>query len=358
MTIRWLDGITLMRDFKPRRFDLFFGLVIFVIAYLAFLTSHVHQSADSKYSMLLGESLLRHRSFALDHYQIPGLNVGKPGEVASRSNIYQLEFVNTRIYYAYPPGSSILSVPYILIMNALGLSSADADGTYNAKGETKIEASLAALLMAAFAITVFYASRLLLPVYWSVVVAAGTAFGSQVWSTASRAMWSDTWGIFLMGLVVWLLLAAHLDRQRLRPVLLGSLLSWAYFVRPTYCLPLMAISAYIAFFHPAMLARYAATRGVVDWLHSIFLASFRHSAAGLLQLEQADLRIVLVSAGRSSHQPLKRAVDIRTEHPLYHLPAGALRASVTVFQVGSLGVKHNCSAPNHCFSRANVVGRA
>lgn len=223
--------------------------------------------------MLLGESLLRHRSFALDPYQIPDLNVGKPGEVPA-SNIYQLEFVNGHIYYAYPPGSSILSVPYIVIMNALGFSSANSDGTYNASNEMKIETSLAALLMAAFAAIVFFTARLLLPVYWSVVIAAGTAFGSQVWSTASRAMWSDTWGILLMGLVVWLLLKAQGDRHSLRPVLLATLLSWAYFVRPTYCLPILAISAYVAFFHSAVLVRYVAT-GVV-WLTGFIAYSWYH----------------------------------------------------------------------------------
>jgi hypothetical protein len=53
--------------------DLIVGLVIFILSGCIFLASHVHQVADSRYSMLLSESLLHHGSFALDHCVIPGL---------------------------------------------------------------------------------------------------------------------------------------------------------------------------------------------------------------------------------------------------------------------------------------------
>jgi len=58
------------------------------------------------------------------------------------------------------------------VWNAFGISAANADGTYNLRGETHIQASLAAILMAAFACLVFFSSRLLLPLGWSVLIAS------------------------------------------------------------------------------------------------------------------------------------------------------------------------------------------
>jgi hypothetical protein len=49
-------------------------------------------------------------------------------------------------------------------------------------------------------------------------VAAGTAFGTQVWSTASRALWNETWGILLLTSAIWMLVKAETRPQRLQPV--------------------------------------------------------------------------------------------------------------------------------------------
>jgi len=46
---------------------------------------------------------------------------------------------------------------------------------------------------------------------WSIVLALGSALGTQVWSTASRVMWSDTWAIVLTAVIIFLLLASRLD---------------------------------------------------------------------------------------------------------------------------------------------------
>src|SRR5207253_11484971 len=59
--------------------DVLIGLAIFVVMSLAFLASRVHQVGDSRYSMLLSQSLLEHGSFTLDRYQIPGVERTESG---------------------------------------------------------------------------------------------------------------------------------------------------------------------------------------------------------------------------------------------------------------------------------------
>lgn len=253
--------------------DLVAGVVIFVITCSIFLVSRVRQIADSKYSMLVSESLLHHGSFALDHYVIPGLDPA--GQIAPGfGGIYQLAWIDGRLYYYFPPGSSVLSVPYVAVMNAFGISAANADGTYNPRGERRIQASLAALLMAALACLIFFISRLLLPLGWSMLIAFSCALGTQIWSTASRALWSDTWGILLLGFVVWILLAQESGKHRIRPMLLASLLAWSYFVRPTNSLPIMAVTVYIFIFHRSLFIRYAATG--IAWLAGFIAYSWYH----------------------------------------------------------------------------------
>lgn len=262
------------RKLIARRADLLSCALIFVITLSIFLASKVHQLADSNYSMMLSQSLLDHGSFTLDHYAIPRYEPVWFGDHFTNGNIYHLEVVDGHLYYLFPPGTSVLSVPFVAVMNLFGLSAANPDGTYNLEGEGRIEVRLAALLMAALAVLFFRMARLMLPLWWSVAVALGGALGTQVYSTASRALWSDTWGILLLGVVILLLLAHESGRRRLNPVLLASLLSWMYFVRPTFAVHILAISVYMLIYHRRLFTLYAVTGAV--WLAGFIFYSWYH----------------------------------------------------------------------------------
>jgi hypothetical protein len=236
------------------------GVAIFFLTLAIFLFSRVHQVTDSSYSMMLTQSLLDHRSFTLDHYKTPA--------------VYQLETINGHTYYRFPPGSSVLSLPFVWVLNRFGISAVNQDGSYNPRGEVMIEAGLAALLMALLAVIFFYTARLLLPTGWSAVIALGGVLGTQVYSTASRALWSETWGILLLGLVIILLLGNELGKGRVNPILLATLLSWMYFVRPTFAVPIAAISVYLFLFHRPLFLRYALTG--TAWLVGFVLYSRFH----------------------------------------------------------------------------------
>ncbi|MGI8918543.1 MAG: hypothetical protein ACR2H6_08060 [Pyrinomonadaceae bacterium] len=236
------------------------GVLIFFVTLGIFLFSRVHQVTDSSYSMMLTQSLLDHRSFTLDYYKTP--------------TVYQLETNNSHTYYRFPPGSSVLSLPFVWVLNRFGISAVNQDGTYYPRGEVTIEAGLAAFLMALLAAIFFYTARILLPPGWSAVIALGGALGTQVYSTASRALWSETWGILLLGVVILLLLAHESGKRRLSPILLATLLSWMYFVRPTFSVPIAAISIFLFLFHRSLFLRYAITGAA--WLAGFVFYSRFH----------------------------------------------------------------------------------
>src|ERR1700694_5749467 len=124
---------SLVKHLKINSDRLIGGLVV-LGSFLVFWLSPVHQVTDSAYSMLLSESVLKHHSFALDGYAISKSEV---------KDHWQLELVNDHIYYGYPAGSSLLSVPLVAIMNVFDLSAANADGTFSQRGEVKMEAIVA-----------------------------------------------------------------------------------------------------------------------------------------------------------------------------------------------------------------------
>ncbi len=254
--------------------SLAYGCLIFFATLIIFTISRVHQVADSQYSMMVSQSLLNHRTFALDHYTLPRHEPVWHGYYFRHGPIYQLEVAQGRIYYHFPPGTSILSAPFVAALNVFGVSAVNHDGTYNPRGEVRLEAAIAALLMATLATIFFFTARLLLPPRWSAAVAIGGALGTQVYSTASRALWSETWGIFLLGIVILLLLAVETGRARFRPILTASILSWMFFVRPTFAIPVIAISVYVLLFCRQMFVRYALTGAA--WLAGFVAYSWIH----------------------------------------------------------------------------------
>jgi hypothetical protein len=250
------------------------SISIFGLVLILFLLSPVHQLADSNYSMLLSQSLLQHHSFTLDQYQLPRSEPTKQLFHTSVGTAYQLEYIDDHIYYFWPPGTSILSLPFVALMNVAGISAANPDGTYNPRGEITIQAALAALLMALLAAVFYFTSRFLLTPGWSALLALSTAFGTQVWSTASRALWSETWGILLLGIVVLLIVGQEFRRYALRPALLATLLAWTYFIRPTFCVPIIALTIYLLIYQRRLFLWYAAVGA--GWFALLVAYSWYH----------------------------------------------------------------------------------
>ena len=261
---------------KPSRTT---ACVIFAVTLLIFTASPMHQVGDSKYSMLVSYSLLKKGTFSLDGYGLP-----RPGQFQQEGNvphsqIYQLEVVSGRLYYYFPTGSSILSIPFVAALDLVGVSPVNPDGSYNRVKEIIIQVGIACFLMAALASILYLTSRLILPFWWSVIVALSGVLGTQVWSTASRGLWSHTWGILLLGWVVLMLVRQETGNRTLNPILMATLLSWTYFVRPTNSVSILAITLYVLIFHRGLFIRYAITGAA--WL-AAFVAYSLHNFGQIL----------------------------------------------------------------------------
>jgi hypothetical protein len=231
------------------------GLWLFMVTAVVFMLSPIWDLSDARYSMLLSESIIRNHSVYMNAYQFPG-PIRESGRCESPSVplqsaflTYQLDRVRGNVVYCYPNGTSILSIPFVGLMNVLGVHCYGQDGRYLPLGEGIMQRLLAALLMAGFTVVVFNTALQMLGVGPSLIVAVGAAFGTQIWSTASRVMWSHTWLIFLGGLAAYYLLGRETGRtKRAHPIALATLLSWMYFVRPTGAIPIICITVYTFLF--------------------------------------------------------------------------------------------------------------
>ncbi len=241
------------------------GLWLFIVAGLIFLLSPVFALSDSNYSMLLSESIIRNHSSHLNAYRFPvpireDVRCMPPLLATSlASQTFQLARVNGNVEYCYPHGTSILSIPFVGLMMTLGVSSSTPDGQYNRGGEAITQRLLASLLMAGYTVVLFRTALILLEVIPSLLIAGGTAFGTQIWSTASRVMWSHTLLIFLGGFVTYWLLRRETGQSKPGSIILATLLSWMYFTRPTAAIPILCVTVYMLAYYRQEFLAYALT---------------------------------------------------------------------------------------------------
>src|SRR5579872_375732 len=241
--------------------------------FMIFFASPVLQMSDSQYSMLTAESIIRNHTPDLSSYRIKNYREDLPFDTISGTHAYQLGRSNGKLLYGFPHGTSILSLPFVAAMDLIGVSPATSDRKYNLAGEVMDQKMLAALLMASLVVIFFCTAMLLLDWRWSAIVAIGAGLGTQVWSTASRGMWSHTWEITLTALVVYLLLASEVRGASMRPMALATLLGWMFFVRPTAAASVICVSFLILLRFRRDFLRFAATGAF--WLFAFIVYSMR-----------------------------------------------------------------------------------
>ena len=264
---------------------------------------------DSQFALLTTEGLLKGCGPSLNRFEIPGLDPSLlPARrgLAQPGKFYQLVRVRDQVLYTYPHGSSFLSLPFVALLDAVGVSTLRNGRTYDLMAEALLEKLLAALLMATTA-SVFFeiGMRTPLPITWSVVLAIGGALGTQIWSSASRTLWSQTWEVFLASCTVLLLLQDN-DR-RAHPIWLATLLAWMYFVRPTAAVTIAGVTLYLCLFHRRKVATYVIVLSAWMMTFALYwMLAFGqvlpdyYRQGGLLELTRtaATLPAILISPSR------------------------------------------------------------
>ena len=202
-------------------------------------TAPVVQMADSRYTLLASDAVLHHNTLLLDRYKLPFQLVPGADGVPEPRYPYQLDAARGHVVSHYPPGTPLLSAPLLAWRESAGETVLTPDGQYAPWLDEQLQHELAALLTAVTVLLLWALGRTWLAAPWSWVVPIVVGLGSPLLSTASRALWSHTWGVLVLTLLL-----LHLRRLALAkpvsPVLLGTLGAWLYLLRPSYSLAVAA----------------------------------------------------------------------------------------------------------------------
>jgi hypothetical protein len=244
-----------------------------VVIYALFWAAHavyrgstgVPQVCDSAYSLAVAERLVTTGS--------PDLTTTVPTDAAARRALPGWQAAgdlpyhvvphppgSDRLVYGYPYGSVVLSIPWVKHYSARGLSALDADGHLSYAAECEIQTRVAARVAALLVVLLYLVGRAVLPVWAAALVAVGFAFGSPVWSTLARSLWSHTWAaVWLIGAIGLLLAARRVPRPKWRSDLIlgvgvGTCLFWAAFCRQHLVLSGFAVAAYLLVWNRRQLA--------------------------------------------------------------------------------------------------------
>ena len=217
------------------------GVALFVSVACAFYISPVNYLSDSGFSLLMDEALIHKWTPDMIEFQVPR---GHGGVFINEGYPWNVKIIKGRLLYVYPWGSSLLSLPAVALFNAVGFKIAPhrTGYQYNWYNELRMQVLIATGVCALTIWVVYLAAIRYLPLGWSLAIALGTAFGTPIWSSASRSLWPQTWAVLLMMVGMWILL-----RGSDLPFVLGSVLAWSCLVRPTMIPQVAAATVYILF---------------------------------------------------------------------------------------------------------------
>lgn len=220
------------------------------------------QLCDSTYSLVAAEQFLATGSFDLRD-RIPTEDVARrampgchPGQDLPYHLVRKPDPRNPegppRIHYGYPLGSSVLSLPWVWhYATNKGMSSFGPDGVPSYVNEGIIQHRIASTVAAGIVVLFYFLGRFFCSPPVSGLIAAGFAFGSPLWSTMSRALWSHTWMGFWLAFAIVLLVAARRFRNETWKsdfafgCGIGTALFWAAVCRQHVVLSALAIGVYL-----------------------------------------------------------------------------------------------------------------
>ena len=279
-----------VRTLADRRIAQRLGIYLFAIASIVFVLSPVWVLGDSNYSMLLSENIIRNHSSYLNGYQFPepiqenGRCASPTSRLRSSFLTYQLDRVRGNIVYCYPNGTSILSIPFVALMNLLGVHCYGPDGRCLPLGEGIIQRLLAALLMAGFTVIVFNTATQMLggrtepgrcpsrrirhPGMEHRVASDGIPHLADFLRRTGRVLHVG---------------ARDRPHETRHPIALATLVSWMYLVRPTGAIPVLCVTIYVFTFWRSDFLAYSADRtGLVRRIRLLFVVHLWKSDPGLL----------------------------------------------------------------------------
>lgn len=226
------------------------ALVLAVVAFMIYWASPVRLETDSYWTVYAARSLVKEGDLDLREYR----------PRTDQVNPFQIQHDGAARYYRAPLVATLTAVPVVAVASLLDGTALDQSLR---DGHTQPYDGLTAAFVAALSVALLFlavrhrASQLWVAVATTIVF----AFGTQVWSTASRTTWMH--GPSILFLTAALYCASRARQSHAWFAGLGACLALAYFSRPTNAVPALALGLWLLSYGVPALRRAAAGTGAV-----------------------------------------------------------------------------------------------
>ncbi|EJW09839.1 hypothetical protein A33M_0934 [Rhodovulum sp. PH10] len=209
--------------------------VVFAVAFVVFAVSPVKTPYDSRWSIHTAASLLHGEGGSLGAYR----------PVLATNDFYAITTCRGEPRTIFPIGVSVLATPMVAIASLVAPSFEERLATSVPATFEKVVASFYGALAVAFFFMLVQARFGSVPI--AVTSAAVLAFGTSMWSMATRALWQH--GPLMLMLTVTMLL---LERSKQNPKLAGFVglpLAAAFIIRPTAAIPIAVLGCWLLIYN-------------------------------------------------------------------------------------------------------------
>lgn len=200
-------------------------LACFGIFYIVLSGNVRYTRGDSRYSLLATQAILETGTMRLDSYadELPlgEINHGKDWMLHRNQQ-------NKHLYYDYPVGTPIFSIPFVILAKMGGLN------VIVDYEDNDVQILIAGFLLAAIFLLMFRLARCYLDDWAALIFALLLVLGTTLMSTLGTALWSQNFQtLFVVALVLELAEVSTGKRKELRPYWMGFLMFAAWLCRPT-----------------------------------------------------------------------------------------------------------------------------
>jgi hypothetical protein len=211
--------------------------------------SKVSYITDSRWTLHTSWAIIHQRNMQLDKFRT----------AIEQNKFYAIEEHNSHLYYSFPPGTSLLCAPLILILDFtakhiyyLDISQLLSDGYFGG-----IELFLAAFFVAFATVFLYLILRQWKIDEWLIWFCLIVfAFGTSTWSTASRGLFAHGPSMFFLLAGLWSLNKTEKNISWLFAA--GFIFSFSYLIRPTNSVSLSIFGLYVLWTYRAESWRFVA----------------------------------------------------------------------------------------------------
>ena len=223
---------------RARAAQVTISALVFLGVFALYWASPVVQSADSRWSLHVAESIVNEGNTDLDEY----------GDLIS-DNDRRVERIGSHTFSAFPIGTPLVATPFVYAYDRiLSRTGAGIEAVY-----LQAERLVASFVTALAAGVLYHAFRSHLDTKRALALTLVFAFCTPAWSTASRSLWQHGPSMLMLSIALSLVTLA----QR-RPWLVqyaGIPLACAYVIRPTNSISVLFLTVYVLVAHRKYILR-------------------------------------------------------------------------------------------------------